>query len=194
MIRRSPIASIISDPRLPDNPIVAVNNSFLQLTGYSAQEVLGRNCRLLSRNKSDALLGSIIGAGVCRHQPAAMEVLNYTKAGRPFRNAVMIAPLYDEEGLLRYFLGSQVEITGLSETYTMSVPDKRLEILSPRQRQVTSLVVAGLRNKQIAGALGLSEKTVKMHRGLAMSKLQASSAADFVRIALESGLGSQTTD
>ena len=50
------------------------------------------------------------------------------------------------------------------------------------------MVASGLRNKQVAAELGLSEKTVKMHRGLAMEKLGLSSSADLVRIAVEAGI------
>ena len=49
-------------------------------------------------------------------------------------------------------------------------------------------MAAGLRNKQIAYDLGLSEKTVKMHRGLAMEKLAAKNSADMIRIAVEAGI------
>jgi FixJ family two-component response regulator len=58
----------------------------------------------------------------------------------------------------------------------------RFETLTPREREITLMVVAGLRNKQIAGDLGLSEATVKLHRGQAMRKMEAQSVVDLVRI------------
>jgi FixJ family two-component response regulator len=57
------------------------------------------------------------------------------------------------------------------------------ERLSPREREVMALVVAGLMNKQVAGQLGLSEVTVKIHRGAVMRKMAAQSLADLVRMA-----------
>ena len=51
-IQLSPIASVVTDARQPDNPIVAVNDAFLQLTGYEADEVIGRNCRFLAGPKT----------------------------------------------------------------------------------------------------------------------------------------------
>src|SRR3546814_17622376 len=48
MIAASPIAAVISDPRLPDNPIVECNAAFSALTGYGPEEILGRNCRFLA--------------------------------------------------------------------------------------------------------------------------------------------------
>jgi FixJ family two-component response regulator len=60
---------------------------------------------------------------------------------------------------------------------------KRLETLTPRERQVLALVVAGRLNKQVAGELGTTEETIKVHRGRVMRKMGADSLADLVRIA-----------
>jgi FixJ family two-component response regulator len=60
---------------------------------------------------------------------------------------------------------------------------ERLGTLTPRERQVLTLVVAGLLNKQIAGELGTTELTIKAHRGRVMRKMQAASLADLVRMA-----------
>jgi FixJ family two-component response regulator len=65
----------------------------------------------------------------------------------------------------------------------------RFETLTARERQVMSLVVAGKLNKQIAGELGVSEMTVKMHRRQVMRKMQASGVAQLVRLADQLGLG-----
>jgi len=58
----------------------------------------------------------------------------------------------------------------------------RLATLTPRERQVLELVVTGLLNKQIAGELGAAEKTIKVHRGRVMKKMQADSVAELVRM------------
>jgi FixJ family two-component response regulator len=62
------------------------------------------------------------------------------------------------------------------------------DLLTPREREVMALVVAGLLNKQIAGELGTSEKTIKVHRGQVMQKMQAESLADLVRMAGKLGI------
>jgi RNA polymerase sigma factor (sigma-70 family) len=59
---------------------------------------------------------------------------------------------------------------------------QRFQSLSPREREVISMVVAGMLNKQIAGEFGTAENTVKVHRSRAMEKMHAQSLADLVRM------------
>jgi len=69
----------------------------------------------------------------------------------------------------------------------------RFDTLTARERQVLALVISGRLNKQIAGELGVSEMTVKMHRRQVMRKMQAAGLAQLVRLADQLGLGSQHT-
>lgn len=191
LIEASPIASVISDPRLPDNPLVAVNRAFTELTGYEEAECVGRNCRFLSGSGTEPWLTERIREGVRDHKPVLVEILNYKKDGTPFRNAVLVAPIFDERDELQYFLGSQVEIEDARPEFAVARRERaaeQIKALSPRQLEVTTLVASGLRNKEVAARLGLSEKTVKMHRGLVMEKLGLKTSADLVRIAVEAGI------
>lgn len=191
LIEASPIASVVSDPRLPDNPLVAVNDAFVELTGYSKEECVGRNCRFLSGTGTEPWLTEKIREGVRDHKPVLVEILNYKKDGSPFRNAVLVAPIFDDSDQLLYFLGSQVEVDDDHPSMGMARRERAAEMLkslSPRQLEVTALVASGLRNKEVAYRLGLSEKTVKMHRGLVMEKLGLKTSADLVRIAVEAGI------
>lgn len=191
LIEASPIASVVSDPRLPDNPLVAVNDAFVELTGYSKEECVGRNCRFLSGSGTEPWLTEKIKEGVRDRKAVLVEILNYKKDGSPFRNAVLVAPIFEEGDELTYFLGSQVEVQDDQPAMGMARREKAAEMLkslSPRQLEVTALVASGLRNKEVAYRLGLSEKTVKMHRGLVMEKLGLKTSADLVRIAVEAGI------
>ena len=191
LVSASPIPSVISDPRLPDNPIIACNSAFCELTGYAPEEVVGRNCRFLSGPGTESWLSEEIRRGVREHKPVLVEILNYKRSGEPFRNAVLVAPIYDEHDDLLYFLGSQIEIGADAAPPTSMRRIRAAEAvkhLSPRQGQVLKLVANGLLNKQIAAELGLAEKTVKMHRAILMNRLGLHTTADLIRLAVEAGL------
>ena len=191
LIENSPIASVVSNPRLPDNPIVAVNKAFIQLTGYDSEFIIGRNCRFLAGEATEPWLTEEIRRGVQQRKSVLVEILNYKKDGTPFQNAVLVAPLFDEEGELEYFLGSQVEIDADSPSLAKARRMRAVAIvkdLSKRQREVLQYIAKGLLNKQIAYELGLSERTIKMHRSILMQRLEVPSAADMVRLAVEAGM------
>ena len=190
-IKFSPIATVVSDPTKSDNPIIAVNAAFCALTGYSEAEVIGRNCRFLrgpdtENGQTEKLRSSVYG-----QRPALAELINYRKDGSPFRNGVMIAPLFDDLGNLELFVGSQIEVLPEEESIALVRQQQAAQIvgrLSPRQREILQQMARGFRTKQIAYRLSLSEKTVQMHRMLMFKKLATSNAADAVRIAVEAGL------
>ncbi len=190
MLDKSAIAAVLSDPRLPDNPIVECNHAFETLTGYSRDEIVGRNCRFLTGPLTEPWLTETLRSGVRRRHPVMVQITNYRKNGTPFRNAVMIAPIFDDDGQLKYFLGSQVEVPDEQ----LSVLDLRrgaayskVQALSSRQRAVLVQMAAGKLNKQIAWELGLSERTVKMHRGAVLKALGVRTTAEALRIAIEAG-------
>jgi PAS domain S-box-containing protein len=190
-IKHSPIATVVSDPNKPDNPLVAVNQAFLDMTGYTADEVLGQNCRFLRGEHTETAQTNKLRTGVHEQRPTLAELINYRKDGSRFRNAVMIAPLFDERGRIEYFVGSQIEVHTEQESITevrQQAAAEVVERLSPRQREILQQMAQGFRTKQIAHMLSLSEKTVQMHRMLLFKKLETSNAADAVRIAVEAGL------
>ncbi len=93
---------------------------------------------------------------------------------KPFGDDVLLTAIRAALERSRIALGLEAEMRILRECYAS---------LSPRERQVMTLVVAGLLNKQIGGELGISEITVKAHRGKVMQKMKADSLADLVRMA-----------
>ena len=190
MIGTSPIAAVISNPRLPDNPIVECNEAFVALTGYSREEIVGHNCRFLSGPGTEPWLTEMLRNGIHRRQPVMVEILNYKKGGTPFRNAVMVVPIFDAAGELEYFLGSQVEIAddiARANEARREAAHNRVAALSRRQREVLMQIAAGKLNKQISFELGLSERTVKMHRAAVFAALGVRTTADAIRLAIEAG-------
>lgn len=190
-IVNSPIASVISNPRLPDNPIIAVNQAFCDLTGYRDDEIVGRNCRFLAGPATEPWLTERIRQGTRDRKPTLVEILNYKRDGQPFRNAVLVAPVFLPDGELEYFIGSQVELDQDAVGPSSSRHHHAVEVvrtLSPRQREVLQQIAAGYRSKQISFNLNLSEKTVKMHRALILEKIGTHNIADAIRLAVEAGL------
>lgn len=190
MIGSSPIAAVMSDPRLPDNPIVECNAAFVALTGYQREEIIGHNCRFLTGPGTEPWLIEMLRNGIRRRQPVMVEILNYKKDGTSFRNAVMVAPIFDAAGELEYFLGSQVEIAedvARANDARREAAHARVAALSRRQREVLLHMAAGKLNKQIAYELGLSERTVKMHRAAVFTALGIKTSADAIRLAIEAG-------
>lgn len=190
-IRFSPIATVVSDPTQADNPLIAVNAAFCALTGYTEAEVIGRNCRFLRGPDTENGQTEKLRTAVYGQQSALAELINYRKDGSPFRNAVMIAPLFDDDGNLELFVGSQIEVLPEEGSIGLVRQQQAAQIvdrLSPRQREILQQMARGFRTKQIAYRLSLSEKTVQMHRMLMFKKLSTSNAADAVRIAVEAGL------
>jgi FixJ family two-component response regulator len=100
---------------------------------------------------------------------------------KPFRDQELLDAI--QQGLAR----DRVWLENEKETRALRA---RYETLSPREREVMSLVVTGRLNKQIAGDIGLSEITVKVHRGQAMRKMEASSLPELARMADRLKLGS----
>lgn len=196
MIAQSSVAAVLSDPRQPDNPIVACNDAFLALTGYRREDVIGRNCRFLTGPDTDPALSARLRDAVLARTPTLVEIVNYRRNGTPFRNAVMIAPLFDEAGAVTYFLGSQMEVPGGEvplpggEARAADVGEAaraRIAALTPRQRQILTGMAAGKLNKQIAWELGLSERTIKMHRAALFRALNVRSSAEAIRVAVGAG-------
>ena len=183
----SAVAVVITDPRQSDNPIVDCNAAFEALTGYARSEIVGRNCRFLRGADTDAGDSARLRAAILAVRPALVEILNYRKDGSAFRNAVMIAPIFGPEGELAYFMGSQMEVGSGAPNAAQQDARARVALLSPRQREILGAMAAGRLNKQIAHALGLSERTVKMHRGAVIRALGLRTSAEAIRLAVEAG-------
>lgn len=102
---------VVSDPNLPDNPIVFASAGFYRLTGYSASEVIGRNCRFLQGPGTDPTSIAIIREGIAAGKDVATCLINYRKDGTPFWNQFFVAPLRGVDGRIVNFVGVQCEVS-----------------------------------------------------------------------------------
>ncbi|WP_205696059.1 SpoIIE family protein phosphatase [Conexibacter sp. SYSU D00693] len=102
---------ILTDPRLEDGPIVYANESFLHMTGYALEEVLGRNCRFLQGPATEPEALDVLRDAVREARAVTVELRNYRKDGTPFHNEVHVSPVRDEHGEVVRFVGVQIDVT-----------------------------------------------------------------------------------
>ncbi len=109
---------VISDPTLPDNPVIYANEGFERLTGYTRLEILGKNCRFLQGDDTDPAAVEEIRAALKSGRACKVDILNYRKDGSRFWNRLSLTPLRDANGKIVNFVGVQFDITELKETRT----------------------------------------------------------------------------
>lgn len=104
-------AIVISDARQPDLPVIYVNPAFERITGYSAAEVLGKNCRFLKGSDCDQPELTQLRAALQAGKPCIVILRNYRRDGTLFWNELSISPIYDNAGTLTHFIGIQTDVT-----------------------------------------------------------------------------------
>ena len=102
---------VITDPKLPDNPIVYVNPAFEKLSGHPAGEVRGTNCRFLQGDEQDQPALDELRAALREERECRVVLRNYHKDGALFWNELYVSPVHDDEGRLTNFVGVQNDIT-----------------------------------------------------------------------------------
>ncbi|MDD5260851.1 MAG: response regulator [Methylacidiphilales bacterium] len=102
---------VITDPSLPDNPIIYVNDAFERISGYPAPEVIGKNCRFLQGPGSDPEMLSRMRESIKARRHFSGEILNYSKQGVPYWNRLSFSPVKDEAGNTTHFVGVASDIS-----------------------------------------------------------------------------------
>ncbi|HEY9669051.1 MAG TPA: adenylate/guanylate cyclase domain-containing protein [Coleofasciculaceae cyanobacterium] len=110
-IAASSVGIVIADARLPDMPLIYVNPAFERITGYSAAEVLGYNCRFLQGKKTSQPAVAQLRAAIKAGEHCTVTLLNYRKDGTLFWNELTISPIYDDDNTLTHFVGIQADIS-----------------------------------------------------------------------------------
>lgn len=105
----------ITDPSQEDNPIIYASEEFYRYTGYGSEDVIGNNCRFLQGRKTSKDSIRRLKEATAKGEACCETILNYRRDGRPFINLLMIAPLHDDRGQVKYYIGAQVDVSGLVE-------------------------------------------------------------------------------
>ncbi|KAJ6814541.1 phototropin-1A-like [Iris pallida] len=114
---------VITDPRLPDNPIIFASDSFLELTEYSREEILGRNCRFLQGSETDPATVRKIREAIDNQKDVTVQLINYTKSGKKFWNLFHLQPMRDQKGEVQYFIGVQLDGSEYVEPLYNCIPE-----------------------------------------------------------------------
>ncbi|CAK3882878.1 hypothetical protein AC579_8755 [Lecanosticta acicola] len=103
----------LTDPSRTDNPIVFASEEFTRTTQYGMNYAIGRNCRFLQGPKSSPHSVRRLAVATAEGKEHTEVFVNYRRDGSPFMNLLMTAPLKDSRGNIRYFIGAQVDVSGL---------------------------------------------------------------------------------
>lgn len=161
----------LARPRSLTPSCLVLDVSLPDLTGLELQ-------KLIASDRIDMPIIFITGHGDVPMTVQAMKAGAVEFLTKPFDDEVLLTAIRQALTRSTATLNDQVELQSLRERYAS---------LTPREQEVMRLVVSGLLNKQIALQLGISEITVKAHRGKVMSKMRAGSIADLVKVAMRLG-------
>jgi PAS domain S-box-containing protein len=141
---------VIADAREPDLPIIYINPAFERMTGYSAQEIIGRNCRFLQGPDKDQPALNELRSALRGGRDCKVVLSNYRKDGTRFWNELSVSPIYDGAGNLTHFVGIQMDIT----------ERKQAQEELRKQQQQTEKLLLNILPEPIAERLKLEPSTI----------------------------------
>ncbi|MCJ8151941.1 PAS domain-containing protein [Shinella sedimenti] len=110
MVNATRTPMVVTNPRLPDNPIVYANAAFMAMSGYSENEIVGKNCRFLQGKGTDPSAVERLGTAIAANEEIEVDLLNYRKDGSSFWNRLLVSPVIENETVI-FFVASQQDVT-----------------------------------------------------------------------------------
>jgi PAS domain S-box-containing protein len=138
----------IADASDPDSPLVYVNEGFERVTGYDADEAIGRNCRFLRGPATDGETVALLRERIDAEESASVELVNYRQDGAPFWNQVRVDPVVDDGDEVTHYLGFQADVAAAGEQI-VDTAEGLLELSEQArelERAVSELVATALKH------------------------------------------------
>ena len=143
--QRLPFSLTIADLEQEDEPLVFVNRSFEAMTGYSSAAAVGRNCRFLQGERTDAKSVEKLRKAIKDRTDVDVTLLNYRANGETFWNRLFMGPLKDPEGSCRYFVGIQCDLGSDQEPAQATEVERQLLEVQHRVKNHLSMIVGMIR-------------------------------------------------
>jgi len=145
---------LVTDPAAPDNPIIFCNPGFSRITGYSPEEVLGRNCRFLQGPEADPVVVTEIRRAIDERRRFNGLIRNRRRNGEVFWNDLTITPVLDGSGELISFVGLQQDVTDMKNAQDeLATSYAKLRKLETLRDNLTQMIVHDLRSP-LTGVIG----------------------------------------
>ena len=125
-VERTRMPMVVTDARHGDDPIVLANQAFLNLSGYSAEEVVGRNCRFMQGPQTDRRQVAKLRKAIAEEREITLELLNYRKDGSTFWNELFLSPVHDDGGTLLYYFSSSKDVSKRRQAIDLESEEHRL--------------------------------------------------------------------
>jgi PAS domain S-box-containing protein len=166
-----PACIVISDMTIPGCPMVYINNEFSRVTGYSREDVVGRNCRFLQGPDSEPESVHVIRSTLSQAKESHVLITNYRKNGEKFQNLLSMKPVFDADGVYRFVIGVQFEVIKDKNLKRRMIQLDKLLRMLPTQLGVASDEEAALRGELAARPDGTANLKVKEASKLARLRL-----------------------
>jgi len=165
---------VITDAKQPHNPIIYVNPAFERITGYTAEEVIGKNCRFLQGNDTQQPQLAVLRSAIKEGRECHVVLSNYRKDGQQFWNDLYVAPVFNERGELSNFVGVQTNITQQIEA------DRELRASEERLRTILLSMKQGVTCSDRHGYFQIFNPQMEELTGY--SREEANTSRDFMRL------------
>ncbi|AKA34221.1 PAS domain S-box protein [Flagellimonas lutaonensis] len=132
---------LIVDAQKPDQPIIYCNDAFQKITGYSKDEVLGKNCRFLQNDDRDQEAVAIMQSAIAKGKGCQVELRNYKKDGTLFWNQLTITPVHDEAGKPTHFIGVQNDVTDRKQDEQLKDEVRQILELATKNKPLREIAI-----------------------------------------------------